>query len=159
MRAQYLAGVLAVAFCANASDWPQHRGPNRDGISTETGLLAVWPAGGPRMVWTSKGAGEGYSSVAIANGRLYTQGRRTDGQFVFAFDAGTGKRIWETRTTARYSSHGNDIGPHGTPTVDGNRLYALAIDGTLVCLIQRPGKPFGRRISSRNSAQKLFPGA
>ena len=79
--------ITAVAF---AADWPQWRGPRRDGISEETGLLASWPAGGPPLVWKNQGAGEGYSSMAVAGGRLFTQGQRGDDQFVIAFDAASG---------------------------------------------------------------------
>jgi outer membrane protein assembly factor BamB len=122
-----------------AADWPQWRGINRDGISAETGLLDSWPAGGPHLVWKTKGLGEGYSSFAVVGGRLFTQGQQGDQQFVLAIDIKTGKQLW---TTPFGKSYANDKGngPRGVPTVDGNRLYALASDGTLVCLDIKTGK-------------------
>jgi hypothetical protein len=69
--------LAAIVFClseARAQDWPQWRGPNRDGISKETGLLKQWPATGPALVWKATGAGGGYSSLAISGGRIFTNG-------------------------------------------------------------------------------------
>src|SRR5262245_50397006 len=134
MKRVWIAFVLLVAFGVRADDWPQWRGTNRDGISRETKLLASWPAEGPRVLWRITGLGQGYASMAISKGRLYTQGQRSDGQFVLAFDAATGKKLWETRTAAKYTTDAADDGPHGTPTVDGDRVFALALDGTLVSL-------------------------
>ena len=78
------------------ASWPQWRGPNRDGISKETGLLKQWPADGPPLVWKATGAGGGYSSFSISNGKLYTMGLRGDREFVIAFDVATGKEAWAT---------------------------------------------------------------
>ena len=141
--------VFVFALSAAAADWPQWRGPNRDGISTETGLLASWPSGGPPVVWKTNGLGEGYSSLAIVNGRIYTQGQRNKQEFVLAFDAKTGKKLWETATSRDYRNDRGD-GPRGTPTVDGDRLYAMTGDGVVVCLETAAGKI----IWSQNVAQK-----
>jgi outer membrane protein assembly factor BamB len=123
----------------HAADWPQWRGSNRDGISTETGLLAAWPAAGPPVVWTAAGLGEGYSSIAVAAGRIYTQGQRGSRQYVMALDVKTGAKVWETPTGGSFNeSRGN--GPRGTPTIDGTRVYAMAADGTLACLDAASGK-------------------
>src|ERR1700694_4235764 len=128
-------GCWAVAWGA---DWPQWRGPHRDGVSSETGLLDSWPSGGPRLLWKSQGLGEGYSSFAVVADRLYTQGQQGDQEFVVAFDAKTGKQIWKTPSGRAYrESRGH--GPRGTPTVDGTHLYALAADGTLLCLEMAAG--------------------
>jgi outer membrane protein assembly factor BamB len=131
--------TLSVSTIVPAADWPQWRGPNRDGKSEETGLLAQWPAGGPRLVWKVQGLGEGYSSFAVVGNRLYTQGQQGDEEFVLALDVATGKPVWKTPTG---HALGNDKGngPRGTPTVDGKRLYALAGDGTFVCLETDTGK-------------------
>src|SRR5689334_18323833 len=91
--------LLSVAYAALAqspANWPQWRGPNRDGISKETGLLKQWPAEGPPLVWKASGAGRGYSSFSIANGKLYTMGLRGDREFIIAFDVDTGKEAWAT---------------------------------------------------------------
>src|ERR1043166_3199726 len=93
-----IAAVLLISLTAAAGDWPQWRGPNRDGISSETGLLTSWPAGGPRVVWKTTGLGEGYSSFSIVKGRLYTQGQRGDQEYVYAFDIKTGTKLWEGPT-------------------------------------------------------------
>ena len=73
--------------------WPQWRGPNRDGVSTETGLLRKWPVGGPKLLWKSSGIGEGMSPPSIAGGLIYVTGYREDEEFLSAMD-GTGKIIW-----------------------------------------------------------------
>ncbi len=125
--------LACVALLATAADWPQWRGPNRDGISPETGLLRSWPARGPRLVWKAQGIGEGYSSLVISQGQLFTQGQRRGAQVVLALDEATGRKLWETRAGKSYrESSGN--GPRSTPTVDGDRVFALSADGTLVCL-------------------------
>jgi len=133
--------LLTLACCAQAfaADWPQWRGPHRDGVSSDTGLLESWPAGGPPLVWKTQGLGEGYSSFAVVGDRLYTQGQQGNQEFVLAFDTNTGKQLWKIPNGRAYhESRGN--GPRGTPTTDGARLYALAADGTLVCLDAASGQ-------------------
>ena len=142
--------ILSGSVTVFAADWPQWRGPNRDGLSTETGLLTSWPAGGPRVEWRAKGLGEGYSTVAVAGGRVFTQGQSGNQEFVLALDAKTGSRIWLTATGRSFrESRGN--GPRGTPTIDGDRLYAMAADGLLSCLDAATGKS----IWSQNVLQKF----
>ena len=147
MRASPL--LLLFALTTTAADWPQWRGPNRDGISTETGLLTSWPKSGPPVIWKTTGLGVGYSSLAIVNGRFYTQGQRAKQQFVSAFDVKTGKKIWETQTSRDYRDDRGD-GPRGTPTIDGDRLYSMTGDGVLACLEVATGKV----VWSQNLAQK-----
>ena len=132
-------GLAGQAMAQSAAVWPQWRGPNRDGISKETGLLKQWPADGPPLVWKATGAGSGYSSFSISDGKLYTMGLRGDREFVIAFDVATGKEAW---ATAHGSAFRNDRGngPRGTPTVDGNRVYALGGNGDLSALDARTGK-------------------
>jgi len=133
------AALLLSTLPLLAADWPQWRGPNRDGISPETGLLKSWPAGGPKLVWKTTGLGEGYSSFSVAAGRLYTQGQRSGTQYVMAFDVTTGKKLWEVENGRAYEERRGN-GPRGTPTIDGDRLYALAADGSLACLDNKTGK-------------------
>ena len=121
------------------ASWPQWRGPNRDGVSKETGLLKQWPAEGPPLVWKASGAGHGYSSFSVANGRLYTMGLRGDREFVVAFDIANGKEVWATAHGGAFRNDRGD-GPRGTPTVDGDRLYALGGNGDLSCIEARTGK-------------------
>jgi outer membrane protein assembly factor BamB len=122
-----------------AANWPQWRGLNRDGISKETGLLKQWPAEGPALVWKASGAGRGYSSFSISNGKLYTMGLRGDREFVVAFDIATGKEAWATPHGSAFHNDRGD-GPRGTPTIDGDRVYALGGNGDLSALDARTGK-------------------
>jgi outer membrane protein assembly factor BamB len=120
-------------------DWPQWRGPNRDGISPETGLLKDWPQGGPPLAWKVTGAGDGYSSFAVTQGRVYTLGARGDTEYVMAYDAATGKRVWETAHGRRFGNDRGD-GPRATPTIDGDRIYAFGASGDLSALDAATGK-------------------
>jgi outer membrane protein assembly factor BamB len=127
------------AAAQTRGEWPQWRGANRDGISKETGLLKQWPADGPPLAWKTTGAGRGYSSMAIAGGRIYTMGLRGEREFVVAFDVQTGKELWATPTGKAFRNDRGD-GPRGTPTVDGDRLYALGGNGDLACLETKTGR-------------------
>ena len=120
-------------------EWPQWRGPNRDGISKETGLLKQWPSQGPPMEWKTSGADQGYSSMSVSDGRLFTMGAREDREFIITFDVKTGKSLWVTAHGSRFKNDRGD-GPRGTPTVEGDRLYALGGNGDLSCLETRTGK-------------------
>ncbi|HEX8145606.1 MAG TPA: PQQ-binding-like beta-propeller repeat protein [Pyrinomonadaceae bacterium] len=140
-----LAALFLLAWCASRSaaqtggEWPQWRGPNRDGISKETGLLKQWPESGPPLAWKASGAGRGYSSLAASKGRLYTLGLRGEREFVIAFDFKTGKEVWATPHGAAFRNDRGD-GPRGTPTVDGERVYALGGSGDLSALDAATGK-------------------
>ena len=120
-------------------DWPQWRGPNRDGRSDEKGLLKDWPAAGPPLAWKAAGAGEGYSSFAVANGRLYTLGARAGTEYTFAFDAASGKKLWEAANGRRFNNE-RGSGPRGTPTVDGDKIYSFGASGDLSALEAATGK-------------------
>ncbi len=111
-----------------SAEWNQWRGPNRDGKSAESGLLAAWPESGPEQVWMIESLGTGNSSSAAANGTLFTQGVKEGKQYLIALDAKTG----ETEHGKRYSNRPGD-GPRGTPIVDGDRVFALGGDGNLIC--------------------------
>jgi len=144
MRMLLMATVVSLCMAAQVmaqanANWPQWRGPNRDGISKETGLLKQWPAEGPPLVWKATGAGRGYSSFSIANGKLYTLGLRGDREFVVAFDVATGKEAWATPHGSAFHNDRGD-GPRGTPTVDGDRVYALGGNGDLSALDAKTGK-------------------
>ena len=120
-------------------DWPQWRGANRDGKSTEKGLLKAWPQGGPKLAWQAKGAGEGYSSFAVAAGKVYTLGARGGTEYVMAFEETTGKKLWEVAHGNRFSNDRGD-GPRGTPTIDGAQLYAFGASGDLAAMDAATGK-------------------
>jgi len=128
----FLAQTKAGAPMADA-DWPQWRGPDRNGIATETGLLKTWPPAGPSVVWSISGLGEGYGSVAIKGDRMFVQGVKGGQSSVFCLNRADGKTVWVKPLGA---SLGQDRGPgpRGTPTIDGDRLYALTENGDLGCL-------------------------
>ena len=135
-------GVLSLTVDVSnrtLDDWPQWRGKNRDGIATEKGLLKTWPAAGPPLAWRTTGAGEGYSSFSSAHGRLYTMGARGGTEYVMAFDAATGKKLWERESGRRFSNDQGD-GPRGTPVVDGTQLYSLGASGDLTSIDSATGK-------------------
>jgi len=135
----FLISVASMSLAQSNANWPQWRGPNRDGISKETGLLKQWPAEGPALVWKASGAGGGYSSFSVANGKLLTMGLRGEREFVVAFDVATGKEAWATPHGTAFRNDRGD-GPRGTPTVDGDRVYALGGSGDLSALELRTGR-------------------
>jgi hypothetical protein len=137
--------IFLLALPLLATDWPQWRGIERNGISPETGLLKAWPADGPPLVWKTQGLGEGFAAFSVAGWLLFTQGQHGDQEFVIAIDTKTGKKVWETPTGQPYhEQRGN--GPRGTPTLDGSVLFALSADGKLVCSSSEPASPCGRSI-------------
>jgi outer membrane protein assembly factor BamB len=121
--------MAAAAAPLQAADWPQWRGPRRDGISSETGWRA-WTAGGPRRVWTAQ-VGEGFSSVAVKGGRLYTVGNAGGKDTVYCLDAGTGRVVWRFSYPCGSGDYG---GPRATPVVDGNRVYTFSREAQAHCL-------------------------
>jgi outer membrane protein assembly factor BamB len=134
-----VVALPAVVSNRAADDWPQWRGPNRDGRSAETGLLKAWAAGGPPLAWRTTGAGEGYSSFATSQGKLFTLGARASTEYVVAFDAASGKRLWETAHGTRFSNDRGD-GPRATPMIEGDRVYAFGASGDLSVLDAATGK-------------------
>lgn len=135
-----LAGFTFGANLGFAADWPQWRGPNRDGISKETGLIDRIPAEGPKLVWKSTGLGSGFSTVSVADGRIYTCGDRADSSFVFALNAKDGKQVWAARLGKPGApGWGGFAGPRATPTVSGDLLFTVDQWGELVCLSAADG--------------------
>ena len=132
-----------------AGHWPQWRGPNRDGISTDTGLLQRWPDGGPRKLFTAAGMGTGFSSLAVTGGRIYTMGDRRDGQYALAFQEADGAPVWATRVGAAHDGDEYD-GPRATPTVDGDRVFVLSTGGNLVALEAATGRQIWQKSLPRD---------
>ena len=139
-----LSVALASAPPAAADDWPQWRGPHRDGVSTETGLADRWPSGGPSLRWRADGLGEGYGSVAVSDGTIYVQGSRSGRSVVFALDGNGGGVRWERELGPRLRD-GRGNGPRGTPTVAGDSLYALTGMGDLARVALADGSVRWRR--------------
>lgn len=137
-RRQALAALLTPALsklgaAAPETDWPQWRGPDRTGMSKDTGLLKNWPVDGPKSVWSVSGLGAGYGSVAVVANRVYLQGFDGGRSWVFALDRGTGKQIWKAPLGQGLDQDRGD-GPRGTPTVDGDTIFALSEGGDLAGL-------------------------
>jgi len=152
-----LTGVSAARegrSASAASSWPQWRGPNRDAVSAETGLLAEWKPTGPPLVWRATGLGGGFSSVAVAGGRIFTMGDEANRQVVLALDGSDGRTLWKSSVgsiwTDRYG------GPRGTPTVDGDLVYAIGTDGDLVCLEAATGKERWRKSLPRDFGGQMM---
>jgi outer membrane protein assembly factor BamB len=148
--ATLVATVVSAAQATAPAEWSQWRGPNRDGISPETGLLKDWPAGGPRQVWRATGVGNGYSSFSASQGRLYTLGARGNTEYVIALDRATGKKVWEYANGRRFENDRGD-GPRSTPTIEDNFLYTLGGSGDLTCL----DATSGQKIWSLNIVQRF----
>lgn len=127
-----LSLTLLAAGPAAAVDWPQFRGVNRDGVSTETDLPRSWPAEGPRVVW-KRAIGEGYSGISVVGDRLYTMDSDGTAEYVLALEAGSGKEVWRVPAGPKLiDSMGN--GPRTTPTLDGGTVYAMGSHGRLLAL-------------------------
>ena len=125
--------TVALGAQSKALDWPQWRGPERNGISKETGLLKEWPRSGPPMAWSAAMLGAGYGSVAVAGDHVWVQGMRNRQSVVTSLNRADGKATW-VRIIGSAGENDRGSGPRGTPSVDGDRLYALTENGDLACL-------------------------
>jgi outer membrane protein assembly factor BamB len=156
VKARLLTSIAALCLCistvfvtwsanmaASTSDWPQWRGPERNGISQERGLLRQWPAEGPKLLWQVNDVGDGYSTPAVVGTRIYLMSNRgMENEFVQALSTKDGKPIWTTRVGNVGNPNQNPpyAKARSTPTVDGNSIYALGSDGDLACLEAKSGK-------------------
>ena len=144
MNYRFLTCAVALIICGkhgfcSANDWPQWRGPDRTGVSKETGLLQSWPQGGPKRLWVYDKGGSGYSGPAIVQGKLFTMGTRDGAEVLLCLDANTGQELWAAPVGGIRPDNRGD-GPRGTPTVDGDRLYAMSGEGLLACANTSDGK-------------------
>lgn len=146
--------LVCVSVCTvpgNAEDWPTFRGAKRTAVSPDVGLLTEWPQDGPPLVWKASGTGRGYSSLAIAGGRVYTLG---DGlaaaddkdEYLFCLNAQDGQLVWKTKMGPPWMDRQPNWGSsRSTPTVDGDRVYAVTADGILVCCETAAGRELWRK--------------
>ena len=151
--------LLALLFAAGAraDDWPQWRGPERDGISPQTGLLKRWPDAGPRLVWKSDDAGIGYSAPSIADGKVFLMGNGAKKEWLVCLDEKTGKQLWACSTDRVRSGGGGFPGPRSTPTVAGGRVYALGLAGRLLACDAKTGQPIWWRNLTKDFGGKEPP--
>ena len=132
--------MLMLGVAALGSDsWPTFRGPQRTATAPDKGLLDKWPEEGPKLVWKAVGAGRGYSSLAIVDGRIYTLGdapstAEDKDEYLVCFNQADGKQLWKTKTGEAWNSGKPDWqSSRSTPTVDGDRVYVLTPHGLLFC--------------------------
>jgi outer membrane protein assembly factor BamB len=125
--------LAAGAFAQETFDWPQWRGPKRNGVSTERDFLTAWPKEGPHRVWSAK-VGVGYSSVSVSGGRLYTMGNVNDVDHVMCLDTAKGKLVWDYKYPCTAADPNGYPGPRCTPTVDGNLVFTVSRNGHVLCL-------------------------
>jgi outer membrane protein assembly factor BamB len=139
MKRNYLACVmiLTATLSVRAGDWPNWMGPLRNGASPETGLLTAWPKSGPKVLWKVPG-GDGYSTIAVADGRAVTQVQHDGAEYVLALDAVKGTKLWETKVADAYKNQYGD-GPRATPTIAGKFIYTQSVTGPLTCLDAEKG--------------------
>lgn len=142
--------VTATLLAANspAADSPQWRGPNRNGVSSES-VSASWSADGPKVLWRAS-VGTGFSSIAISQGRAYTMGNTNNEDTIWCFDAGTGKNLWQHTYAAQLSPQWYEGGPGSTPTVDGNRVFTISKWGDVFCLDAAKGTVLWQRDLRQN---------
>jgi outer membrane protein assembly factor BamB len=150
-----LAGAgLRAQGTPRTAEWPQWRGPNRDGLSKDTGLLSQWGPSGPPLAWKASGLGVGFSSVAVTGGRIYTMGDRNGVQSLLALDQAGGRLVWSARVGPTWDDQMG--GPRGTPTVDGGLVYAIGTEGDLVCVEAAGGKEHWRKSLPRDFGGRMM---
>jgi outer membrane protein assembly factor BamB len=156
---------LLLSATVRAEDWPQWRGPNRDGVCSETGLLETFPAGGLKVRWRVP-VGWGFSSPVVAQGRVYL----ADSEVVkpkakerlHCFDETTGETLWTHVDDVAYEDWAFDpaqeIGPVATPIVQNGKVYAVGRLGHLVCLDARKGEVLWQRNLQKDYQVAFAPG-
>ncbi len=147
------AGLLFVSFAAAAPapktagfDWPAFRGPNRDGVSKETGLLKEWPKEGPPVAWTVKGLGLGFGTPTVAKGMIFGMGTRDGKDGIWALAEADGKELWFTPfDDPRTLQPPQNNGPSASPTYDDGKVFAVSSKGKLVGLDAAKGDKLWER--------------
>lgn len=160
---KYIAAALvwAVVGCSTAvlaADWPVYRGPNHNGISSETDWKSNWGANGPKTLWKAS-VGVGFSTISVADGKAYTMGNsgeKSDAKdTVYCFDAETGKQIWTHTYECPLQPKYYEGGTLATPTVDGDVVYTLSKMGHLFCLNADTGKVIWQKNMNEDLGFKL----
>ena len=130
--------ALAASSCF-ANEWPQWRGPHRNGISDEKGWSSQWPAAGPKVAWKAE-VGTGFSSFSTSGNLVCTTGNKDNTDTVFCFDAASGKQVWSYSYPADLGDKYFEGGTSGTPTFDGDQVFQLSRWGDIICLNAASGK-------------------
>ena len=157
-RLRYLVAVLlalaALAATSRAADWPQWRGPARNGISAETGWLTEWPKDGPPVAWKAR-VGTGFSSFAVVGGRVFTLGNANNTDTVWAFEAATGQVLWKHSYESDLGDKYFEGGPGSTPTVDGDRVYTISRWGDVFAFAAATGKILWSKNVAKETAVRV----
>ena len=153
------AGIIVAATTFTsaqrpAAEWPGWRGPQRNGHSPDTGLLRQWPQGGPRLVMNARNLGRGFSSVAVAGGRIYTMGDRGGAQHLIALSDSDGRELWSARVGPVWDDE--YAGPRGTPAVSDGMVYAVGTEGDLVAVDAATGQERWRRNFVRDFGGRMM---
>ena len=119
-------------------DWPSFLGPNRDGVSSEDGLIVKWGDRAPKKLWSAE-TGVGYSSIVVGNGRVYTVGNEDGKNTVHCFHAKNGSPLWSYTYTCDKAAKYFDGGSRGTPCLDGETLFSLSHEGALFAFDAKTG--------------------
>jgi outer membrane protein assembly factor BamB len=125
---------------SSPGDWPQWRGPNRDNVSTQTGLRREWPQGGPPILWKATALGESLGTVSVSAGRVYTMGNTKEASTLMCLNAADGRTLWRVNVGDPGNIDGGYPGPRSTPGTDGVYVYALTSLGKLVCFTAMNGQ-------------------
>jgi outer membrane protein assembly factor BamB len=134
LRLALFTSALVCGPLANAADWPGFRGPNRDGLCAETGLLKAWPKDGPKPGWTAKDLGLGFGAPSVADGKIFGVGTRSGKDGVWALKESDGSELWFTPFAAAATVASQTNGPGSTPTYYKGKVLAVSTGGTLSCL-------------------------
>jgi len=154
--------LISSAFygTAQAADWPNWRGPNHNGISTDPATLgskigwaAIWPKEKAKPLWKAF-VGTGFSSIAVSNGRAYTMGNINNNDILYCFDAGTGKEIWKKSYKCPLFNKQHEGGPTATPTVDGDSIYTFSKNGDVLRFTADSGRIVWHKILTREFSVK-----
>jgi outer membrane protein assembly factor BamB len=148
-----VAAAAGLQLFVAAEDWPRWRGTDFSDHCRETGLLKSWPADGPKKAWVNYDVGLGYSSYSIVNGTLYTMGLRGESEVLIAISVADGAELWSAEVGRRLKNNWGD-GPRSTPTVDGNRVYAMAGLGDLHCVDAQSGKTIWKASMAKLGGKK-----
>ena len=136
--------TLAASQTPSGFDWPQWRGPDRTGLSKESGLLQQWPASGPRREWMISSLGSGYGSISVQGERIFVQSQLGGRSTVASLNRADGRLVWSVPLGSAGDNYMGP-GPRGTPTVDGDRLYVLTENGDLAALAYADGSVLWQR--------------
>ena len=168
-RLSVVFGVLVLTACSmisspvgaaelkSSQDWPQWRGPNGDNISQFKGIATDWEAKPPALLWKLDGMGQGFASVSVVGDRLYTTGNVGNSQALIAVDLKSQNVAWTSPLTDSVPKHGYD-GSRCTPSVDGDRLYAVTSNGQISCVNVADGSVIWKKVFETEWKGKMMSG-